>query len=231
MKSTYFLIKLLAYFAILCIFIISLLIDYHFKSFPPVSLSEKIIYFVANTLMLSTLPILLLTFFFELFIKQQFLNSMSNAIVKSLLMDEKLLNKFDITSKQNFLEKTIKNIVGDSYGQVVYDCLIDTFISNSATFRDEYLYDIDFSEKFDSLKELLSEFCLSYNDYIFSTNRYQYRKNFATAENKFKKGVVFFIFDGLALHKQLSDETIFFREHLYLTPETKNPIFARKKIN
>ena len=216
------LVTILVYIVTVVVFVAASVILYRSNPGQP----EFVVY-LAMILSGATGPVVFMGFFFEVFTRYQFKDAMSDAIAESVMLEGGVLHNFEPATRHKYIESVCKSIVGDSYGETLNKFISESFFSDLSSYRDEYEYKIDFSSTPEKDKltppdeSTLKQYLITMQDYMFACNTLEYSKVFKDRSVEFGKGVVYFVFDGSALHHQLSEETVFFREHLYLSNTSK----------
>ncbi|UOQ83764.1 hypothetical protein [Gracilibacillus salinarum] len=97
-----------------------------------------------NALVGVMIPLVLFNFLYDRFTQQHKDRELSEKITETMLLDEQVIDRFSNDSKKAFIQKSTESILGKTVGNMVYDTLIQSYLSKSYQYRHHFKYYISY---------------------------------------------------------------------------------------
>ena len=99
-----------------------------------------------NSLVGVLIPLVLFNFAYDYFTQKQKDRELSEKLTETMLMDEEVIDQFSTESKKKFIQNSTESILGEKVGGMLYETLIQSYLSKSYQFRQRFKYYISYME-------------------------------------------------------------------------------------
>lgn len=167
-----------------------------------------------NSLMGAIIPLIIFNIAYEYFTRSYQANVMSETIAETLLLDRNVVDRFKPEDKATFIRNCTKSIVGDEEGEMLYSTLLSPYLSEKQAFRKNFTYYIFYSPM-DARNSPLP-IMQDGSRYCWVHEELSYEKKI---DLKHRELIVGFSYNEQKLETFFRNESIIFRENLWLEPE------------
>ena len=99
-----------------------------------------------NSLVGVLIPLVLFNFAYDYFTQKQKDRELSEKLTETMLLDEEVIDQFSTESKKKFIQNSTESILGKKVGGMLYETLIQSYLSKSYQFRQRFKYYISYME-------------------------------------------------------------------------------------
>ena len=99
-----------------------------------------------NSLVGVLIPLVLFNFAYDYFTQKQKDRELSEKLTETMLLDEEVIDQFSTESKKKFIQNSTESILGEKVGGMLYETLIQSYLSKSYQFRQRFKYYISYME-------------------------------------------------------------------------------------
>lgn len=207
-------INLLFFMILLAVFAIILLLYIGTGAFSLSEFYKEII----NALIGIFIPLVIFNIFYEHLTKSHHNQELMFNITDAIVFNKDLIDRFSVETRKEFISNSIKSIIGDNRGDMLYNTLIKKYLDNEYKFRRLFKYYIsinenDYHSKFENIEFKNDEYVWVEQDLSF------YRtigRDELVDETYMLAG---FTFHEAILETMYSRASFFFRENLSLKEE------------
>ncbi|MCG6186378.1 MULTISPECIES: hypothetical protein [Maribellus] len=165
------------------------------------------------TLFSSLFTIFVIGIFFEFYLRNTNNDLEKKRLVETIQGDSLMLEMFSYSQRKQFILKNIKSIIGEKYGEQLFNSVIKKYLDGNLIYRDEYQYDVEIVELDNDIN--INNYKISSSGYFIQNQNLISTKHFSNKLSSPKLKVIF-AFDEQSLDYWLNDENVFMREILFL---------------
>ncbi|GAA0291964.1 hypothetical protein GGQ92_002964 [Gracilibacillus halotolerans] len=110
-----------------------------------------------NSLVGVLIPLVLFNFAYDYLTQKQKDRELSEKLTETMLLDEEVIDQFSTESKKKFIQNSTESILGEKVGGMLYETLIQSYLSKSYQFRQRFKYYISYME----LKENMTSYAVN----------------------------------------------------------------------
>lgn len=165
---------------------------------------------ISNDLFSSLLTLLTFGLIYQIYTEKENRETARKDIIDALQSDNSTLSLLSEITKMNFLKNTVCSIIGEKYGALLYSNLIEKYIIENTSWRENFTYKIAFN-KGDEDFSFKGIDKISRDEYFLQEQSLTYTKHFkpGTKDIPFK---IVFAFNDRDLDRLMAEKSIFFRE-------------------
>ncbi|RCW63380.1 hypothetical protein [Saliterribacillus persicus] len=157
-------ISLLFFLVVLLLLFIVILINVLFGVYSWARLYMDLI----NALVGVMIPLVLFNFLYDYFTQKHKDRELSEKMTETMMLDEQVIGNFSTESKKKFIRKSTESILGETVGNMLYESLIESYLTKSYQYRHRFKYYISYIEsKKDAIHQVKED-----KQFIFDQDTY-----------------------------------------------------------
>ncbi|WP_163536157.1 hypothetical protein [Gracilibacillus sp. YIM 98692] len=107
---------------------------------------DQLYFDVINALVSVMIPLVLFNFLYDHFTQKQKDLELTERMTETMLLDERIMDRFSTESKKKFVQKATESILGKTVGRMLYESLIKSYLTRSYQYRHRFKYYISYLE-------------------------------------------------------------------------------------
>ncbi len=97
-----------------------------------------------NALVGVMIPLVLFNFLYDHFTRKQKDRELSEKMTETMMLDQQIIDNFSTESKKKFIQKSTQSILGKTVGEMLYETLIQSYLTKSYQYRHRFKYYISY---------------------------------------------------------------------------------------